>query len=53
MPLDEQTGIDVLGNLMEASILSKNPSYYGNLHNMGHVFMSYAHDPDHRYLVSI
>lgn len=50
MPLDEQTGIDVLGNLMEASILSKNPSYYGNLHNMGHVFMSYAHDPDHRYL---
>lgn len=51
-PLDEETGIDTLGNLMESSIISRNRPYYGDLHNMGHVFISYAHDPDHRHLVS-
>ncbi|CAK1590051.1 unnamed protein product [Parnassius mnemosyne] len=50
MPLDDETGIDVLGNLMESSIISPNRPYYGDLHNMGHIFMSYAHDPDHRNL---
>ncbi|XP_039745914.1 phenoloxidase subunit 1 [Pararge aegeria] len=50
MPLDEETGIDVLGNLMESSIISRNRGYYGDLHNMGHVFISYSHDPDHRNL---
>ncbi|XP_063628353.1 phenoloxidase subunit 1-like isoform X1 [Cydia splendana] len=50
LPLDEQTGIDILGNLMEASALSRNAAKYGDLHNMGHVFISYAHDPDHRHL---
>ncbi|CAH0713396.1 unnamed protein product, partial [Brenthis ino] len=50
MPLDEETGIDVLGNLMESSIISRNRTYYGDLHNMGHVFISYSHDPDHRNL---
>nr|ACC69184.1 pro-phenol oxidase [Bombyx mandarina] len=50
LPLDEETGIDVLGNLMESSIISRNRPYYGDLHNMGHVFISYSHDPDHRHL---
>ncbi|XP_073947872.1 phenoloxidase subunit 1-like isoform X2 [Choristoneura fumiferana] len=49
-PLDEATGIDVLGNLMESSIISRNRSHYGDLHNMGHVFISFAHDPDNRHL---
>ncbi|OXU22254.1 hypothetical protein TSAR_002572 [Trichomalopsis sarcophagae] len=49
--LDEVTGIDILGNMMEASILSPDPAYYGDVHNMGHVAISFAHDPDHRYLV--
>nr|WGN96288.1 setae polypeptide [Ochrogaster lunifer] len=49
-PLDEQTGIDTLGNMMESSIISPNREYYGDLHNMGHVLISYAHDPDHRHL---
>lgn len=51
IPLTEKDGIDILGNLMEASILSQNPKLYGDLHNMGHVAISFAHDPDHRYLV--
>lgn len=52
MPLDEETGIDVLGNLMESSTISINRPYYGDLHNMGHVFIGYCHDPDHRHLVN-
>ncbi|CAG5047394.1 unnamed protein product [Parnassius apollo] len=50
MQLDEATGIDTLGNLMESSVISRNRPYYGDLHNMGHVFISYCHDPDHRNL---
>lgn len=50
--LDERTGIDILGNIMESSVLSRNRDLYGDLHNMGHVFLSYAHDPDHRHLES-
>ncbi|CAH2052543.1 unnamed protein product, partial [Iphiclides podalirius] len=52
MQLDEATGIDVLGNLMESSVISRNRVYYGDLHNMGHVFISFSHDPDHRNLES-
>jgi tyrosinase len=48
MPLD----IDTLGNMVEASILSPNPQLYGTVHNNGHTFSAYVHDPDHRYLVS-
>lgn len=50
--LDEQRGIDYLGNMMESSIISPNRQLYGDLHNMGHVFISYSHDPDHRHLES-
>lgn len=52
IPLDEVRGIDILGNMMESSTLSVNRQLYGDLHNMGHVFISYAHDPDHRHLES-
>ncbi|XP_045454185.1 phenoloxidase 1-like [Melitaea cinxia] len=45
-PLD----IDTLGNMLEASILSPNPELYGALHNNGHSFTAYMHDPNHRYL---
>lgn len=37
---------------MESSILSPNREKYGDLHNFGHIFLSYIHDPDHRYLES-
>lgn len=50
--LDEVRGIDILGNMMDSSILSVNRDYYGDLHNYGHVFLSYVHDPDHRNLES-
>lgn len=50
--MDERTGIDILGNMMESSSLSVNRDLYGDLHNMGHVFISYSHDPDSRHLES-
>lgn len=52
VPLTERDGIDILGNIMEASILTPNPNVYGDLHNLGHVAIAYCHDPDHRYLES-
>ncbi|KAK5640166.1 hypothetical protein RI129_010977 [Pyrocoelia pectoralis] len=51
-PLTEFEGIDILGNLVEASALSANPAYYGNWHNFGHATLSVIHDPDLRHLES-
>ncbi|KAL7737730.1 hypothetical protein ACLKA6_006121 [Drosophila palustris] len=49
--LDDKNGIDILGNLIEASsTLSVNSQFYGNLHNQGHNIISFAHDPDFRHL---
>lgn len=47
--LDDK-GIDILGNVFESSVLSVNKPFYGDLHNFGHVVLSYVHDPDHRHL---
>uniref|UniRef100_A0A336MA48 CSON014281 protein n=1 Tax=Culicoides sonorensis TaxID=179676 RepID=A0A336MA48_CULSO len=46
------SGIDLLGNIIESSDLSPNRQYYGELHNNGHVIISYAHDPNHKHLES-
>ncbi|XP_033153409.1 phenoloxidase 2 [Drosophila mauritiana] len=49
--LDEIRGIDILGNMIEATpVLSINYNFYGNLHNEGHNIISFAHDPDYRHL---
>jgi tyrosinase len=48
--LDNERGIDYLGNMMESSILSPNQQLYGDFHNMLHVFIALAHDPDNRHL---
>ncbi|XP_065201970.1 phenoloxidase 1-like [Planococcus citri] len=45
-----ETGIDILGNMIESNILSVNRTEYGNLHNQGHNLISYSHDPDGQYL---
>ncbi|XP_062550620.1 phenoloxidase 2-like [Armigeres subalbatus] len=50
IPLDEVRGIDILGDLVEASTLSVNRKFYGSLHNFGHDFLAYIHDPEYRYL---
>ncbi|CAL7941780.1 unnamed protein product [Xylocopa violacea] len=53
IPLTEKNGIDVLGNMVEASILSPNRHLYGNIHNTGHDALACVHDPDNRYLEDI
>lgn len=50
--LDAVHGIDLLGNMMESSTASVDRDYYGDIHNMGHTFISYAHDPEHRHMES-
>lgn len=50
--MDERTGIDILGNMIEASTLTPHRNFYGDLHNMGHIFISFCHDPDARHLES-
>ncbi|KAI5703503.1 hypothetical protein M8J75_012530 [Diaphorina citri] len=52
VPLTEEKGIDILGNMLEASNLSINKDLYGELHNFGHLAIAYCHDPDNRYLES-
>lgn len=47
--LTPETGIDYIGNLIEASKLSVHPNYYGNLHNYGHLLLSRIHDPNSIY----
>ncbi|XP_055859251.1 phenoloxidase 2-like [Episyrphus balteatus] len=51
--LDAVKGIDILGDMIEASSLTPNSRLYGNLHNMGHSLISLAHDPDSRHLEDI
>lgn len=38
--------------MMESSTISIDREYYGDIHNMGHIFMAFAHDPEHRHLES-
>jgi len=39
VPLDETTGIDILGNILEsAQQLSPNPNFYGDYHNLGEIY---------------
>ncbi|KAJ8679162.1 hypothetical protein QAD02_014949 [Eretmocerus hayati] len=48
--LDDVNGTDILGNIIESSDLSPNPSLYGDLHNNCHTAIANVHDPDHRHL---
>nr|CCA94921.1 hemocyanin subunit g [Euphrynichus bacillifer] len=49
IPLDEKHGTDILGAIIESSFESKNSTFYGSLHNWGHVMMARMHDPDGRF----
>lgn len=51
--LDDKTGIDILGNMVQSNILSPNQDYYGDLHNHGHLLLAYIHDPNGYYKVKI
>lgn len=48
--MNNDSGIDCLGNIIQSTILSPNKDYYGDLCKMGHMFIAYCHDPDNRHL---
>ncbi|XP_043275465.1 phenoloxidase 2-like [Venturia canescens] len=48
--LTADRGIDILGNMVEASPLTPNRQLYGDLHNSGHMCIATCHDPDGRYM---
>lgn len=45
-------GIDILSDTTEASDFSANTSYYGSMHNAGHLLIAFAHDPNNPDAVS-
>nr|AAV91794.1 prophenoloxidase 5 [Aedes aegypti] len=53
IPLEDSTGIDLLGNVMENSLLSPNIPHYGNIHSMLHSLIGFVHDPDNKYLEGV
>nr|BBM95985.1 tyrosinase 2 [Plautia stali] len=48
--LSESRGIDILGNILESSVLSTNRNMYGDIHNLGHVAIALCHDPEGKHL---
>lgn len=47
--LNNDRGIDILGNVIESTALSVNSRYFGGLHNDGHSFIALCHDPEARH----
>nr|Q95P08.1 RecName: Full=Hemocyanin subunit A; Flags: Precursor [Scutigera coleoptrata]CAC69246.1 hemocyanin subunit A [Scutigera coleoptrata] len=47
--LDNEHGIDLLGDAIESSLLSVNRAFYGNIHCYAHVMAARIADPDGRY----
>ncbi|XP_050687766.1 hemocyanin subunit-like [Eriocheir sinensis] len=43
--INDAHGIDVLGDVIESSLYSPNPGYYGALHNTAHVMLGRQGDP--------
>lgn len=48
--MNETSGIDILGNIVESCSLTPNRQLYGSLHNEGHNIIALSHDPDNRHL---
>ncbi|CAG7680443.1 unnamed protein product [Allacma fusca] len=53
-PLDEEHGIDILGDIVgNGGQTSPFPAYYGYMHGLGHMLISYQQDPENRYDTSM
>ncbi|XP_055326682.1 phenoloxidase 2-like [Sitodiplosis mosellana] len=46
IPLNNDKGVDHIGNILQSSVLSPNRTYYGDICNIGHAFIAYCHDPE-------
>lgn len=45
----DEHGIDVLGDIIESSLYSPNPEYYGALHNTAHIMLGRQADPQGKF----
>lgn len=52
VPLNNDKGVDIVGNLLQSSRLSVNRKFYGDIANIGHALIAYCHDPDNLFLQS-
>jgi hypothetical protein len=52
LSINDSTGIDILGSLVEPSRESTHPEYYGALHNYGHILLGQITDPKGKFDVS-
>lgn len=43
--MNNDKGVDIIGNTLQSSILSPNRTFYGDICNIGHAFIAYCHDP--------
>ncbi|XP_042243131.1 hemocyanin C chain-like [Homarus americanus] len=43
--INNERGVDILGDVIESSMYSPNPQYYGALHNMAHIMLGRQGDP--------
>ncbi|PSN36662.1 Hemocyanin A chain [Blattella germanica] len=50
--LNDTTGINTLGDIIEPSVNSKHPEYYGALHNYGHIMLGQITDPKGKFNLS-
>jgi hypothetical protein len=53
LSLNDTTGINILGSLVEPSQESPHPEFYGALHNYGHVLLGQITDPKGKFDVSM
>ncbi|XP_066948824.1 hemocyanin-like [Macrobrachium rosenbergii] len=49
VPIDNDHGIDILGDVIESSMYSPNIQYYGALHNTAHMVLGRQADPHGKY----
>nr|XP_053640453.1 hemocyanin A chain-like [Cherax quadricarinatus] len=47
--INNEHGIDVLGDIIESSAYSTNAAYYGSLHNQAHRVLGAQADPKHKF----
>jgi len=47
--INNTNGINVLGEIIESSLDSKNREYYGSLHNLAHVMLAHVSDPEGKF----
>jgi hypothetical protein len=49
LSINNTEGINILGEIIEASVNSRNPNYYGSIHNLAHIMLGRVVDPQGKF----